>query len=124
MIFSFEKQSITILHENGVLPLLIQNYLNSIVKQTTTQISQKGSIDIENVDSIFIIHSFSILIAILIQGLMFFTKKSVVLKTFKINFFNLLKKLKIPKTQQVCENIRKNSLEIVDLDEQNDLERF
>ena len=94
------------------------------MKQTTTKISQKGSIDIENVDSIFIIHSFSILVAVLIQALMFFTKKSVVLKTFKINFFNFLKKFKISKTQTVCQNIKENSLEIVDLDEKNDLDRF
>jgi hypothetical protein len=107
-----------------VISLLIQNYLNSIVKQQTTQVSQKGSIDIQSFNSIFIIHSFSILMAIFTQALTSFMSKSVTFQKYKIKFFHFINKRKLFKIQKHPRNNKENPLEVIDLDGDNGVVRF
>ena len=107
-----------------MIPLLIQNYLNSIVKQQTTQVSQKGSIDIQNFNSIFIIHSFSILMAIFTQALTSFMSKSVTFQKYKMKFFKFIEKRRVFKIHNHPIKNKDNSLEVIDLDGDNGVVRF
>ena len=101
------------MHENGIIPLIIQNYLSSIVKQQTTQVSQKVAIDLDNMTSIYIIHGCSILLATLIQCFNFLKNKNFVDGTLK-NISSRFSKKK--EAKPFSTEAKSNSLIIEDLD--------